>query len=699
MLNFSESGLDPQILKAIEELGFETPTPIQSKAIPTILNSGQDMIALAQTGTGKTAAFGLPVVQMVDYSKPVVQGIILCPTRELCLQITADLKRFSKYLPKLEVVPVYGGTDIRAQIKSLRDGAQIVVGTPGRVNDLGSRGILKLNDVKWLVLDEADEMLNMGFKEELDAIIGLTPKERQTLLFSATMAGPIADMADRYMVDPIEIRVGNKNESTTNVTHEYYMVHAKDRYAALKRIADITPNIYGIVFCRTRQETKDIADHLISDGYNADALHGDLSQAQRDQVMARFRTKHLQILVATDVAARGIDINELTHVINYNLPDDIEVYIHRSGRTGRAGRLGTSIAIIHTKEFGRIRQIEKISARKFERKLVPTGVEICEKQLFHIIEKVQNIDIENTQIDSFLPAILDKFKDISQEELVKRFVSIEFSSILDYYKNAQDLNVYNVHKEAFESRDGRSDRRERSDRPDRRGDRPERGERPERGDRGGNFSRLFINFGDTKNLSAPRLIGMINEHTKQRNIEIGKIEILRNFSFFEVDKAYENDVVRALNMAEFDGEKISVEVASAKPSGEGDRSRSRGRSEGGRSEGGYRGASDRPRSEGASGGYRGASDRPRSESRSEGGYRGSSDRPRTEGGRSEGGYRGGSDRPRTEGSSDRPRTEGGSTGGFRGGDRPRTEGGSAVVTNVKNVASTEKMLQKREDTN
>ncbi len=650
MLNFSESGLDPQILKAIEELGFETPTPIQSKAIPTILASGgQDMIALAQTGTGKTAAFGLPVIQMVDYTKFSVQGVILCPTRELCLQITADLKRFSKYLPKLEVVPVYGGTDIRAQIKQLRDGCQIVVGTPGRVNDLAGRGLLKLENVKWLVLDEADEMLNMGFKEELDAIIGLMPKERQTLLFSATMAGPIADMADRYMVDPIEVRVGNKNESTTNVTHEYYMVHAKDRYLALKRIADITPNIYGIVFCRTRQETKDIADSLIADGYNADALHGDLSQAQRDQVMARFRTKHLQILVATDVAARGIDVTDLTHVINYNLPDDIEVYIHRSGRTGRAGKLGTSIAIIHTKEFGRIRQIERISARKFERKLVPTGPEIVEKQLFHIIDKVHNMDADNSQIDPFLPAILDKFKDIEHDDLIKRFVSIEFNSILEYYKNATDLNVYNVRKEEF---DRRGDRGGRDERPARRGDREDRGER---GGRGGNFSRLFINFGDTKNLNAPRLIGMINEHTKQRNIEIGKIEILRNFSFFEVDKAFEGEVVRALNSATFDGEPISVEVATAKPSGEGPRG---GRGGDRERSGGYRGGERRSEG-GSTGGYRGGSDRPRSE----GGYRGGSDRPRTEG-RSEGGYRGGSDRPRTEGAS-------------RGGDRPRTEGGSA----------------------
>jgi ATP-dependent RNA helicase DeaD len=426
MNSFIESGLKPEILTAIEAMGFINPTPIQQQTIPAILGSSNDLIALAQTGTGKTAAFGLPILTLADAGLTVPQALVLCPTRELCMQITSDLQKYAKDMNHLRSVAIYGGASIENQIKSLKKGCHFVVGTPGRVLDMIRRKALVLGNIRWLVLDEADEMLNMGFKEDLDTILSETPQKRQTLLFSATMPREIAEIASKYMQDPIEISVGKRNAGAENVRHEYYMVHARDRYLALKRIVDVSPSVYGIVFCRTRQETKDVADKLMQDGYNADALHGDLSQAQRDYVMNRFRIKNLQLLVATDVAARGLDVNDLTHIINYNLPDDLEVYIHRSGRTGRAGKSGVAVSIIHTRETGRIKDLERMTRKPFERKKVPGGKEICEKQLFNLVDRVENTEVD-PQIEQYLPVIYKKLEWLSREELIKHFVSVEFN--------------------------------------------------------------------------------------------------------------------------------------------------------------------------------------------------------------------------------------------------------------------------------
>ncbi|MGQ1784207.1 MULTISPECIES: DEAD/DEAH box helicase [unclassified Saccharicrinis] len=556
MITFEETGLSSEVLKAIGEMGFVNPTPIQEKTIPGLRETNQDLVALAQTGTGKTAAFGLPIIEKLDIDNKSVQALILCPTRELALQITKDLKNFSKYISDLYVTPVYGGADISKQIKDLRRGTHIVVGTPGRVNDLTKRGILKMDKLQWLVLDEADEMLNMGFKEELDAIIETTPDTRQSLLFSATMPREIESMAKRYLTDPMQIKIGKQNAGASTVEHIYYMVHARDRYLALKRVADINPDIYGIVFCRTRHETKEVAEKLMADGYNADALHGDLSQAQRDQVMHRFRNRHLQILVATDVAARGIDVNDLTHVINYNLPDDIEAYTHRSGRTGRAGKTGTSIAIIHTKESGKIRQIERISGIKFERKMIPSGNEICGRQLLHLVDRVENVEMNHDEIEEFLPKIYEKFEELDKEELIKRFVSVEFNRFIAYYQGAKDLNVYKKDTE--------------------RGSRGERGERGERSRRRNddNYIRLYMNVGKAHELSAQRLMGLVNENTGKQKIGFGKIEVLRNFSFFEVEDGTQKDVISAVKGKTFEGETVHVEIATAKPPKNNNRRRS-----------------------------------------------------------------------------------------------------------------------------
>jgi ATP-dependent RNA helicase DeaD len=536
-MTFEETGLKPEILKAIAEMGFVNPTPIQEQTISHLISSTQDLVALAQTGTGKTAAFGLPVIHNISLQTKEVQALILCPTRELCLQITRDMDNFTKFIPGFKTIPVYGGADITKQIRELKAGGQVVVGTPGRVHDLIRRKVLNISAIRWLVLDEADEMLNMGFKEELDAILSTTPEEKQTLLFSATMPNEIASMKNHYLKDAIEISVGKRNAGAENVEHHYYMVHAKDKYETLKRIADNYPDCYAIVFCRTRQETREVAEQFMADGYNADALHGDLSQAQRDYVMARFRSKQLQMLIATDVAARGLDVTELTHVINYALPDDPEVYIHRSGRTGRAGKSGISVTIINLKEVGRLKQIEKISRKKFERKMVPGGDEICEKQLFHLIERVQNVDINDAQIGKFIPQINEKFEDMSKEDIIKHFVSLEFNQLLDYYKNSRDLNV---------KAEGTRDSFSRNDRGAERG-----------GDRF-SFTKLFINAGKKQNLNASGLIGLINQFSSRRNVEIGKIDIQRKFSFFEIDSNYEKELIKALNNTVVEGHVINI---------------------------------------------------------------------------------------------------------------------------------------------
>lgn len=555
MNTFQESGLHENIIKAIDELGFEKPTPIQEKTLPFLLNSDKDVIALAQTGTGKTAAFGLPMIHKIVWKNKSVQGLVLCPTRELCMQITNDLDYYSKYIDGVFVVPIYGGTPIDKQISALKRGGQIVVGTPGRVLDLIKRKKLILKDLKYMVLDEADEMLNMGFKEDLDSILSKTPDERQSMLFSATMPKGIASIAKKYMQNAEEISVGKRNVGADNVQHHYYAVQASNRYMALKRIADYYPNIYGIVFCRTRRETKEVADKLMQDGYNADALHGDLSQAQRDYVMNRFRQKQLQLLVATDVAARGLDVNDLSHIINYNIPDELESYIHRSGRTGRAGKHGISITIIHGRETNKISQLEKKVGKEFEKRDVPSGKDVCEKQLFRLIDKVEWVEVDESTIEEYLDMIYKKLAWLPREELIKRFVSVEFNRFLSYYKDAPDLNV-KVHK--------RNERR----RDDRREDRRDDKRRDEKSGRhsqsNSNFTRFHINLGSKNNVSAIDLISLINENTGNKNIDIGKIEILKAFSFFEIDKSYEKKVLDAFKNVDRDGNKVKIEISKNK---------------------------------------------------------------------------------------------------------------------------------------
>ena len=536
-MKFSEIGLNDKILKAIKDLGFENPTPVQTEAIPFVLSEESDLIALAQTGTGKTAAFGLPIIQKVDYQKTQTQSIILCPTRELCLQITKDLETYSKYINKLKITAVYGGANIQTQIRSLKSGSQIVVGTPGRVIDLINRKKLKLNHIEFLVLDEADEMLNMGFKEDLDIILAETPDEKQTLLFSATMPKEVLRITKDYMYDPHKIQIASRNEGAKNVEHNYYMVNAKDRYKALRRICDINPNIYSIVFCRTRRETKDVADKLMQDGYNADAIHGDLSQAQRDHVMGRFRKKTLQILVATDVAARGIDINDLTHVINYNLPDDNEIYIHRSGRTGRAGKKGVSIIICHSREQRKLRSIEKMLKKELILKKIPNGEEICAIQLLSFIDKIVKTDISH-QIEKYLPIIEEKLSHLDKERLLKHFVSAEFNRFLSFYKNAPDLNI-----STSNSKKGRHKNNRHADK---------------------GFDRFFINLGKTHKLEPQNLIGLVNEYTRNRNLVIGKIDILRNFSFFEVENTAREDILKGFSNSQWNGYQLTVELSKPK---------------------------------------------------------------------------------------------------------------------------------------
>jgi len=440
-MTFKELHIDKRILKAIAEMGFESPMPVQKEVIPFLLKETRDLVALAHTGTGKTAAFGIPIIQKVDHLPSKTQALILAPTRELCLQITDDLNHLAKHIGGLNIVPIYGGASILTQIRQISSGAQIIVATPGRMLDMLNRRKVDVSAISWLVLDEADEMLNMGFKEDLNAILSGTPDNKRVLLFSATMAKEIESIAQSYMNKPVAITIGSKNTGAENVYHHYYVVHAKDRYIALKRIADYYPDIYSIIFCRTKIETQEIADSLIKDGYNADALHGDLSQSQRDSVMNRFRSRNLQMLVATDVAARGIDVTDLTHIINYNLPDDPEYYTHRSGRTGRAGKSGISIVIVNLKEIFKIRQIEKKIRKIFELVKIPTGSEVCEKQLYHLVDKVKNTEIQHQEIGAFLPAVYEKLKGIGKEEIIQRFVSAEFNRFLSYYRDAPDINV------------------------------------------------------------------------------------------------------------------------------------------------------------------------------------------------------------------------------------------------------------------
>ncbi len=542
MNTFANIGINSSILKALSSLGFQEPTPVQAQVIPLMLDQQVDLVSLAQTGTGKTAAFGVPLIQLTDTKNKQTQGLILCPTRELCVQVAKDLDTYSRYVDNLRVLAVYGGTSIDQQIRSLRKGVQIIVATPGRLNDLINRGKVDISTVNYVVFDEADEMLQMGFQEELNAILSNTPAEKNTLLFSATMSKEINTIASKYMSNPVEITIGKKNAGAENVRHEYYMVHAKDRYLALKRIVDNCPNIYSIIFCRTRIETNDVANKLIQDGYNADALHGDLSQAQRDQVMKKFRCKNLQILVATDVAARGLDVNDLTHVINYNLPDDIAGYTHRSGRTGRAGRTGISVAIVHMKERFRIKQIEKNLNKTFKQCHIPSGVEICKKQLVNLIDVVKQVNVDHEQIDPLYAEIADKLESLDREELIKKFVSLEFNRFLEYYKNAPDLNVNSKDKKPY-------GKKERS-----------RGDFAKNSNRKQKFTRFALNVGRRQGILPQGLIGKINGIRGVGRIDVGKIEILRNTAMLEADSRYAPQILDAFQHFEINGKTISIEV-------------------------------------------------------------------------------------------------------------------------------------------
>lgn len=579
MKTFEELGVAANIRKAIEEMGYENPMPVQEEVIPYLLGGMRDIIALAQTGTGKTAAFGLPLLQQVNIKENVPQALILCPTRELCLQIAGDLADYSKYIDGLRVLPVYGGSSIESQIKTLKRGVQIIVATPGRLIDLINRRTVDLANVKYVILDEADEMLNMGFTESIDEILSKVPEGRSMLLFSATMPKEILKITRKYMADPKEITIGRKNEGTSNVKHVYYLVHAKDKYLALKRIADYYPDIYGIIFCRTRRETQEIADKLIQDGYNADSLHGDLSQAQRDYVMQKFRIRNIQLLVATDVAARGLDVDSLTHVINYGLPDDIESYTHRSGRTGRAGKTGTSISIIHVKEKGKVREIEKIINRKFEQGVIPKGDAICEKQLFHFVDRLEKVKVNEDEISKLLPSIYRRLEWLEKEDIIKRIASLEFNRLIDYYLDADEI----------ESPSDRGSSREDKSYP-RRKDRPQGG-----GGRGAErgYSRLFINIGRTDHVNPATLMGLVNDYVSGK-VAIGRIDIMQNFSFFEVPEKDASKVISSLNKQQREGRRIAIELAQGGGSSSSDRNRSSRNERGGfdrnsRSSGGSKG--------------------------------------------------------------------------------------------------------------
>ena len=578
MNTFAESGLKTELLDAISDLGFETPTPIQKKAIDVLVNSEDDLIALAQTGTGKTAAFSLPILHHLDVSEVKIQALILAPTRELGLQIAKDIESYTKYLPKIKSLAVYGGSNISAQIKELNKGVHIVIGTPGRTLDLINRKKLKIDSIKWLVLDEADEMLSMGFKDDLDAILDSTPKEKQVLLFSATMPKEIRRIASEYMTSPKEVESERVNMANSMIKHKYFMVSARDRYLALKRLVDVHPTIYGIVFCRTRMETQEVADKLGKDGYSADAIHGDLSQAQRDYVMGRFRTKQIQILVATDVAARGLDVANLTHVINYNLPDDPEVYIHRSGRTGRAGNTGESIIIIHSRERNKIRYLEKKIGKPIEVAKIPTGKEICGVQLFSLIERVKNIEVNEDQISEFMPKIMELVADMDHEELIKKFVSVEFNRFLEYYSGAGDINVTQGSRE-----------RDRS-----------------KGNSESGYTKYFVNHGTKTGLNPKALINLINEHYPEKKIDIGRIDIQKTVSFFEVDSQYENDLTKAFKNTSYRGLQIYPDRKPVSSGGDGgdrrrdDRGGDRSRRKFGGSESGGKRRGDRG---GRGGGY------------------------------------------------------------------------------------------------
>ncbi|MAV04220.1 MAG: DEAD/DEAH box helicase [Flavobacteriaceae bacterium] len=542
MGNFKDLGVNKGLLQAVEEMGFVSPTAVQELAIPYLLKGKKDLIALAQTGTGKTAAFGLPCIQHVDRKVKDVQTIVLCPTRELCIQISMDLMKFAKHLDYVKIVAVYGGTSIENQIKSMKKGVQIIVGTPGRTKDLINRRVLKLDIVNKVVLDEADEMLSMGFKEDLNYILDTTSKNRQTMLFSATMSKEVRSISKKYMKDAEEITVERLNSGAKNVEHHVYNVNSKDKYDTLKRIADFNPDIYGIVFCRTRRETQQIANKFMNDGYNADAIHGELSQSQRDDVMSKFRQKSLQILIATDVAARGLDVDSLTHVINYSLPDDPEVYTHRSGRTGRAGKNGISIVISNSREGRKLKSIENKSQINFIRKDVPSGKDICSKQLFKLIERIQKVKVDQKQIEPFLEDIYSKLESLSREDLIKHFVSAEFNKFLDYYNKSKDVKNENKRNDKGENRKPFN----------------------ERSSNRNSFINFSINIGRKNGVSPIELISLINRALKSNEIKIGGIDIRESYTIFEIDRSIKNDLIKKIPKIDFNGNSLSIKQTEEK---------------------------------------------------------------------------------------------------------------------------------------
>jgi ATP-dependent RNA helicase DeaD len=571
MQSFETLVLSGDLVKAVLALGFEHPTPVQEKAIPVLLKGSQDVVALAQTGTGKTAAFGLPLIDLIDDFDTKTQALVLAPTRELCMQITNDFGNFSRSVKSLNITAVYGGASITDQIRKIKKGTQIIVATPGRLMDLLERKVINLREIRFVVLDEADEMLNMGFKEDIDHILSHTSENKKVWLFSATMPREVRTIANTYMKNPIELTVGEKNQGNQNIEHQYMVIDEKDRYAALKRIVDYNLEIFGVIFCRTKMDTQRVAENLIKDGYNADSLHGDLTQQQRDKVMRNFKSKALQLLVATDVAARGIDVNNLTHVIHMNLPDEIEFYTHRSGRTARAGKKGISIALLARKEVHKIKQIEKMIQSKFEKKLVPTGNEVCERRVLNIVHRLREVNLADKEIANFLPSVYEELKDLSKEDIIQRFTALEFNHFLDYYRDAPDLN--------------------RSDRPSERGsDRYERESSGRGRESMGSGDRLFINLGKMDGLDPGKLLALICDRGKVTRDQIGKIDLKGAYSFFEVDKDYTQGVRDLIHGFEYKGRMVRIEVTEGRESTGAPRER---RSSSSSSSAGYKGRDDR----------------------------------------------------------------------------------------------------------
>jgi ATP-dependent RNA helicase DeaD len=626
MNKFEQLGLSESLQRAIIDLGFENPTEVQEKAIPLLLEQDIDLVALAQTGTGKTAAFGFPVIQKIDANNRNTQALILSPTRELCLQITNEIKNYSKYEKGINVVAVYGGASITDQARDIKRGAQIIVATPGRMQDMINRGLVNITQINYCILDEADEMLNMGFYEDIVSILSNTPDEKNTWLFSATMPAEVARIGKQFMTNPVEITVGAKNSGSATVSHEFYLVNARDRYEALKRLADANPDIFSVVFCRTKRDTQAVAEKLIEDGYSAAALHGDLSQAQRDGVMKSFRGRQIQMLVATDVAARGIDVDNITHVVNYQLPDEIETYNHRSGRTGRAGKLGTSIVIVTKSEIRKISSIERIIKQKFEEKTIPSGIEICEIQLLHLANKIKDTEVDH-EIDNYLPAINSVLEGLTKEELIKKMVSVEFNRFIAYYKKNRDIS----------NQSSGSERRERDDR-----------DGGSRENNNGGATRYFVNIGSRDNFDWMQLKDYLKETLDLGRDDVFKVDVKEGFSFFNTDPEHTDKVMDILNNATLEGRRINVEIS--KNDGGGRRDHNGRSSSGfgvGRSSAPRREGNFAPRRESSSGGFR--SDR--SSAPREGGFG-----PRS------------SSAPRTSGFSDRaPRSSEG----------PRRDGGSS----------------------